>query len=99
MNIQAVNNYTKSNIRNYSPSFKERDIVDDYVKTPYEQEMDNLYNETKNQVELLEYFHKDDPVRLAKEKESLFASAFKKRENIKTKYLKPKSFIKRLFKI
>ena len=96
MNIQSVNSYTQLNIVN--PAFKERDIVEDHVKTPYEQEMDWLYEETQNQIKLMKYFHKENPARMKKEIKSVVSAAFKKAEAIKAKYLKPKSFFQRLLK-
>ena len=94
MKIQSINSYTQSNNTN----FKERDVVDDYIKTPYEQEMDWLYKETENQIKLMKYFHKDNPKEMQKAINEIYKIAEEKSATIKKKYLKPKSFIKNIFK-
>ena len=99
MNIQAVNSYTQSNIAKNQVSFKDADIVEEYIKTPYEKEMDSLYKQTQNQIELMRFFHKDNPVRMKKEIKEITNNAFKKAQCLKEKYLQPKgNFFQRLLK-
>ena len=99
MNIQPINGYTQSNISKKQLAFKEADIIEDYIKTPYEKEMDSLYKQTQNQIELMKYFHKDNPTRMKKEIKKITNNAFKEAEALKAKYLKPKNFFQRLFRI
>ena len=97
MHIHTINSYTQSNIIK-KISFKERDIVDDYVKTPYEQEMDALDKETDNLLDLMKYLYKDSPMSMKRAIDDVYKRALEKRKVIETKYLKPKSFIQKLFK-
>ena len=100
MNIQPINNTVTKNLKNNQISFKEADFVEDYVKTPYEQEMDSLYKQTQNQIELMKYFHKDNPARMKKEIKEITNNAFKKAQDLKIKYLQPKkNFFQKLFKL
>ena len=99
MNIQPINSYTQSNNVKNQVSFKDADFIEDYVKTPYEKAMDNLYKQTQNQIDLMRYFHKDNPARMKKEIKEITNNAFKKSEALKAKYLKPKNFFQRLFRV
>ena len=62
MNIQPINNTVTKNLVNNQISFKEADFIEDYVKTPYEQEMDSLYKQTQNQIEFLKKGDADNGV-------------------------------------
>ena len=99
MNIQPLNDYHQTNIKTKQVTFKEADFIEDYVKTPYEKEMDSLYKETQNQIEVIRYLYKDNPAKMKKSIHEITQAGFKKAEALKAKYLAPKSFIQKLFKI
>jgi uncharacterized protein YdaT len=99
MNIQPISGYNQSNTNTKQISFKEADFIEDYQPTPYEKEMDSLYRQTQNQIELMKYFHKDNPARMKKEVKEITNRAFKQAEVLKAKYLKPKNFFQKLFRI
>ena len=100
MQIQSVNSYIQTNnTKTNQPSFKEADFIEDYVKTPYEQEMDSLYKQTQNQIEFIKYLYKDNPKKMKKSIHEISQSAFKKADALKTKYLGSKNFFQRLLKL
>lgn len=98
MNIQAVNSYTNLNIIKKQIPFKEADLVEDYQPTPYERDMDSLYRETENQISVIKYLYKENPLRMEKAINEIYEIAAKKREVIKSKYLKSENIFKTMRK-
>ena len=85
MNIKPINNISKNLKCNIN--FKENNFVEYYVKTPYEIEMDNLYKQAQNQIEMMKFLYKNNSAKMKQTISEISQLTFQKAEIVKTKYL------------
>ena len=87
MNIQPINNTVSKNLKYNKITFKEAEIADEYVKTPYDLEMDSLYKQAQEQIEMMKYLYKNNPIKMKESVNEISQLVFKKANLVKTKYL------------
>ena len=57
------------------------------MKTPYDLEMDSLYKQAQEQIEMMKYLYKNNPIKMKESVREISQLAFKKANIVKTKYL------------
>lgn len=87
MNIQSINNTMSKDLKYNKISFKEADVAEVYIRTPYDQEMDSLCKQTQSQIKMIKFLYKNNSTKMKQTVDEISQLAFKKAEMVKAKYL------------